>query len=105
MDGLWELLGLRGLQPEEVFWILLGLTAQLLFSARFLVQWIASERAGMSVVPVAFWFLSVFGGMLLLSYAIWRRDPVFILGQSMGVFIYLRNLNLIWKGRKQRSSG
>jgi lipid-A-disaccharide synthase-like uncharacterized protein len=105
MDGLWEFLGLRGLGSEEVFWILLGLTAQLLFSARFLVQWIASERAGRSVIPVAFWLLSIGGGTLLLSYAIWRQDPVFILGQSMGVFIYLRNLNLIWKGSRPGASG
>ena len=79
----------------NTFWLALGFTAQAFFSARFLVQWIASERAGESVIPVAFWFLSLAGGLLLLSYAIWRRDPVFILGQSAGLFVYTRNLVLI----------
>jgi len=86
---------------EEV-WLVLGFAAQMLFSARFLVQWIASERVGKSVVPVAFWFLSLGGGGLLLVYAIWRRDPVFILGQSAGVLVYSRNLYLIFKERQQK---
>lgn len=78
---------------------ILGFIAQGLFSARFLVQWIASERAGKSVVPLAFWFLSVAGGALLLVYAIWRKDPVFILGQGAGLVVYARNLILIYKER------
>lgn len=83
----------------DKYWLGLGFTAQLLFSARFLVQWIASERAKRSVVPLMFWYLSLAGSTLLLIYAIYRRDPVFILGQGTGVFIYLRNLNLIYRGR------
>ena len=81
----------------EKGWLIIGFTAQALFSSRFLVQWIASERAQKSVVPLAFWFLSLIGGGLLLSYAIWRKDPVFIIGQSAGVIIYSRNLHLIFK--------
>jgi lipid-A-disaccharide synthase-like uncharacterized protein len=81
-------------------WLVLGFIAQALFASRFVVQWISSERAGQSVVPIAFWYLSLGGAVLLLIYAIYRRDPVFILGQSMGGFIYARNLALI----KRRSS-
>jgi lipid-A-disaccharide synthase-like uncharacterized protein len=81
------------------FWIVLGFVAQFLFTMRFLVQWIASERAGRSVVPLAFWFFSLGGGALLLVYAISRRDPVFIVGQGLGLFIYVRNLMLIRKSR------
>lgn len=76
-------------------WILLGFVAQAMFTMRFLVQWIASERAKRSVVPVAFWFFSLGGGSLLLVYAIQRQDPVFIAGQAFGLFIYVRNLWLI----------
>ena len=79
----------------EFWWVVVGLGGQLLFTARFLVQWIASERARRSVVPLAFWYLSIGGGVILLAYAIYRKDPVFIFGQSMGLFIYLRNLWLI----------
>src|SRR5690606_30994444 len=81
-------------------WILLGLVAQAMFTGRFLVQWIASERAKKSVIPVAFWFFSIIGGSLLFIYAIVRQDPVFILGQGMGVFIYARNLWLIANEKK-----
>lgn len=83
----------------EKFWLALGFFAQTLFAARFVVQWVASERAKKSVMPLAFWFLSLAGGGLLLVYAIWRRDPVFILGQSTGFLIYSRNLFLIYKER------
>ncbi|MGA1867979.1 MAG: lipid-A-disaccharide synthase N-terminal domain-containing protein [bacterium] len=83
----------------EKLWLTLGFIAQGIFAARFLVQWIASERAGRSIVPIGFWFLSISGGLLLCMYAIWRKDPVFILGQSMGVFIYSRNLCLIYRER------
>lgn len=79
----------------ELLWVLFGLFGQLMFTGRFLVQWIASERARRSVIPVVFWYFSLAGGLILLSYAIYRRDPVFVLGQSLGVFIYLRNLWLI----------
>jgi len=73
---------------------LLGVAGQLVFSARFLVQWIQSERAGRSIVPEAFWYLSILGSMILLVYALWRRDVVFTLGQSAGFVVYARNLVL-----------
>lgn len=87
----------------ELLWIGFGLAGQLLFTGRFLVQWIASERAGRSTVPVAFWWFSIGGGLILLSYAIHRGDPVFILGQSMGVFIYARNLWLIRREKQEQA--
>ena len=82
-------------------WIVLGFVAQGLFTMRFLVQWIASERQKRSVVPVAFWYLSVAGGGLLLVYAIYRKDPVFILGQATGLVVYVRNLMLRKGGGEQ----
>jgi lipid-A-disaccharide synthase-like uncharacterized protein len=82
------------------WWIALGFLAQALFTMRFAVQWIASERAGRSVVPMAFWLFSIGGGILLLVYALYRRDPVFIVGQGLGVFIYLRNLQFVLRERK-----
>jgi lipid-A-disaccharide synthase-like uncharacterized protein len=75
--------------------ILIGYIAQALFAMRFVVQWIASERAGRSVVPTAFWVFSIGGGLMLLAYAIYRKDPVFIIGQAFGVFVYLRNLQFV----------
>jgi lipid-A-disaccharide synthase-like uncharacterized protein len=83
----------------EKLWIGIGLVGQMLFFGRFLVQWIASERAKRSVVPLAFWYFSIFGGSVLLVYAIYRKDPVFILGQAGGLVIYLRNLVLIRRER------
>src|SRR5262244_3355982 len=74
------------------WWVLLGYVAQIMFTMRFLVQWIASEHAGKMVMPIAFWFFSIGGGALLLLYALYIRDPVFILGQGFGVFVYARNL-------------
>ena len=71
---------------------------------RFLVQWIASERAGRSVIPLAFWIFSVCGGLLLLVYALYRKDPVFIAGQAFGVFVYLRNLYFVLRERKMAAS-
>lgn len=78
-------------------WYVLGFVAQAFFFSRFLVQWLASERAGRSVLPVAFWYLSLVGGVTLLAYAIHLRDPVFILGQATGALIYLRNLQFRWR--------
>ena len=75
--------------------IMVGYIAQLMFSMRFVVQWIASERAGRSVVPTAFWVFSIGGGLMLLCYALYRKDPVFIIGQAFGVFVYLRNLQFV----------
>ena len=85
------------------WWIVLGFAAQALFTMRFLVQWIASERAGRSVVPMAFWVFSIGGGVLLFVYALYRRDPVFILGQGLGVFIYLRNLYFVLREKRQNA--
>ena len=85
-------------------WVLLGFIAQFFFTMRFVVQWVASERAKRSVVPIAFWFFSLGGGGLLLVYAIQRRDPVFIAGQGLGLFIYVRNLWLIANERKAAMS-
>ena len=76
-------------------WLVVGFAGQALFTMRFIVQWVASERKKRSVVPVAFWYFSLAGGIVLLVYAIHRKDPVFILGQAAGAFIYLRNLMLI----------
>ena len=81
-------------------WVVLGFVAQGLFTMRFLVQWIASERAGHSVIPLAFWVFSIGGGLLLLVYALYRKDPVFIAGQGFGVFVYLRNLYFVLRERK-----
>jgi len=79
------------LQSDYV-WLAIGFVGQAFFFSRFLVQWIASERAGRSVIPMAFWYLSLGGGVTLFVYALHIGDPVFILGQSCGAFIYLRNL-------------
>jgi lipid-A-disaccharide synthase-like uncharacterized protein len=79
------------------FWIAFGLIGQFLFSGRFLIQWISSEIKKESHIPVVFWYLSILGGSILLIYAIYRKDPVFIFGQSFGLIVYLRNLSLIYK--------
>lgn len=84
--------------------LVVGFTGQLLFTSRFLVQWLASERAKASVMPVMFWWISIGGGVMLLIYSIWRQDPVFILGQSFGLVVYFRNLVLIAKSRRQNAS-
>ena len=81
------------------FWLAFGLVAQLFFTARFLVQWISSERAGKSVVPMAFWFFSMGGGLMTLVYGVVKREPVIIFGQLLANIIYIRNVMLIWKNR------
>jgi lipid-A-disaccharide synthase-like uncharacterized protein len=85
------------------FWLAFGLAAQLAFAARFLVQWIASERAGKSVVPMAFWFFSIAGGLLTLIYGLVKREPVIILGQLLSNIIYVRNVMLIVRSRQRES--
>ena len=80
---------------------MVGLGGQIMFMMRFMIQWIVSEREKRSVIPIAFWYFSIAGAAILLAYAIWRRDPVFILGQSLGFFIYARNLWLIFAERRQ----
>lgn len=84
----------------ELIWVVIGLGAQILFSMRFIIQWIASEKQRRSVVPELFWWFSIIGGLTLLAYALHRQDPVFILGQSLGVVIYLRNLWLIYAEKR-----
>jgi lipid-A-disaccharide synthase-like uncharacterized protein len=84
----------------NTLWLSIGFFGQALFACRFIVQWIASEKRGRSVIPNAFWYLSIGGGAVLLLYAIHQRDPVFILGQSTGVFIYARNLVLLRRERQ-----
>ncbi|MBK0400195.1 lipid-A-disaccharide synthase N-terminal domain-containing protein [Limibaculum sp. M0105] len=96
------LMSALGAQTQaEFIWILVGLGGQILFMMRFLVQWIASEKARRSVMPVAFWWFSIGGAAILLAYAIYRMDPVFILGQSLGFVIYARNLWLIQAERRR----
>src|ERR1700741_511085 len=96
--------------PHDVFvmqfdgWVALGFLAQALFSMRFLVQWIASERAGRSIIPTAFWLFSIAGGVLLFAYSLYRRDPVFIAGQGLGLFIYLRNLYFVLREKNRATA-
>ncbi len=85
---------------RETVWLVIGFTGQIMFTMRFVVQWITSERRRESVIPLAFWYFSLAGGVILFSYAVYRRDPVFILGQSFGIFIYLRNLYFIYRKSK-----
>ncbi|CAO1665348.1 lipid-A-disaccharide synthase N-terminal domain-containing protein [Salinicola sp. NYA28a] len=89
---------------QEWLWVTIGFIGQALFSARFIIQWLASERARRSIIPVAFWFFSLGGGATLLAYAIYRRDPVFIAGQGAGLIIYIRNLMLIRREQRQTAS-
>ena len=78
-------------------WVVFGFVGQAFFASRFIVQWICSEKKGQSYIPVIFWYLSMAGGMILLIYATYKQDPVFIVGQSAGLFVYSRNLMLIHK--------
>lgn len=89
----------------EHIWLSVGFLGQAFFSCRFVVQWIASERRKESVVPLSFWFLSIGGGLTLLLYALYRRDPVFVLGQGAGLFVYARNLYLIRRKARFAPSG
>lgn len=86
----------------DKLWITIGFIAQFLFFLRFLIQWIVSEKKGESVIPIQFWYLSLAGGIMLLMYAVWRRDPVFILGQCLGSIVYVRNLLLISKRQQPK---
>lgn len=86
---------------EGTLWLGVGLLGQAMFFSRFLVQWLASEKARRSVFPMSFWYLSLSGGALLLAYAAWRQDPVFVIGQTTGAFIYLRN---IWLRKREKTT-
>ncbi len=90
-----------GLTPVELVWLGVGFLGQGLFFSRWIIQWIASERNADSQMPLAFWYMSLAGGLIVLSYAVYRRDPVFIAGQGIGSFVYLRNLMLIHASRKR----
>ena len=81
----------------EIFFLVIGFLGQGLFASRFIVQWIYSEKKGESSIPIIFWYLSIFGGLGLLTYAIFRKDPVIIIGQLFGIIIYARNLILIYR--------
>ena len=85
--------------PLGIAWVTIGLLGQALFTGRMVVQWLASERRGRSTVPVAFWWMSLLGASMLLTYFIWRKDIVGVLGQGLGWMIYLRNLAMIYRGR------
>jgi lipid-A-disaccharide synthase-like uncharacterized protein len=85
-------------------WAALGFVAQALFSARFLVQWIASERARRSIIPIAFWWFSIGGGILLFIYSLYRRDPVFIVGQGGGLLIYVRNVMFVLREQREEAT-
>ncbi len=89
------------LSYTELIFLCIGFIGQGLFASRFIVQWIYSEKIGKSAIPVIFWYLSIFGGLGLLTYAIFRKDPVIITGQLFGIFIYLRNLILIYKKKNK----
>lgn len=86
----------------DYLWLAIGLLGQGIFSARFIVQWLVSEKEKKSIIPVAFWYLSLLGGITLLIYSIYKQDPVFIIGQTTGVFIYGRNLYLIYREQASR---
>tara|TARA_Y100000768_G_scaffold314715_1_gene249605 strand:+ start:260 stop:556 length:297 start_codon:yes stop_codon:yes gene_type:complete len=93
----------NNLSQIEVVFLIIGFVGQGLFASRFIVQWIYSEKKGESQIPIVFWYLSIFGGIGLLIYSIFRQDPVIILGQSFGLFIYLRNLYLIYKKQNEKN--
>tara|TARA_Y100000590_G_scaffold195977_2_gene222539 strand:- start:5862 stop:6125 length:264 start_codon:yes stop_codon:yes gene_type:complete len=86
---------------NENYWLVIGFLGQAIFASRFIVQWIYSEKKGYSTIPIIFWYLSIFGGLSLLVYAISRKDPVIITGQTFGIFIYVRNLYLIYKNKEK----
>ena len=87
---------------QEQIWLIIGFIGQAVFASRFLIQWVVSERASKSIIPNIFWWISIVGSLILLSYAIHKQDPVFIVGQSCGFLIYTRNLYLIKKNRKKQ---
>lgn len=103
LDHLWNAF-IDWLSGHWNLWVLIGLLGQGLFMMRFVAQWIASERVKESVVPEIFWYFSLGGGLILLAYAIfYLADPVIIIGQATGLFIYLRNIWFIWRVRWQKS--
>ena len=96
---------LTWLNSHLTLWVLIGLFGQFMFMMRFVYQWIASERAKKSIMPEAFWYFSLGGGIIVFCYALHQQDIVFILGQGLGVFIYLRNIYFIWSHRRKKTNG
>jgi len=94
---------ISSLSKIEIIFLIIGFLGQGLFASRFIIQWIYSEKRGESTIPILFWYLSIFGGIGLLTYAIFRKDPVIISGQSFGIFIYLRNLILIYRRKNEKN--
>ena len=94
---------INNLSYNEIIFLIIGFIGQGLFASRFIIQWIYSEKKGESSIPLIFWYLSIFGGFGLLTYAIFRQDPVIIVGQTFGIFIYLRNLILIYRNTDEKS--
>jgi lipid-A-disaccharide synthase-like uncharacterized protein len=105
MQNIAEWLHLKELlaDPRQTIWVLVGFFGQFMFMMRFVYQWIASERAKRSVVPEIFWYFSLGGGLIVFAYAIHKQDPVFIVGQGLGVFIYLRNIYFVWRHKASAS--
>ena len=93
----------QNLNGIEILFLVIGFVGQGLFASRFIFQWIHSEKKGESSIPIIFWYLSIFGGLGLLTYAIFRKDPVIITGQLFGIFIYLRNLILIYRDKHEKN--
>ena len=89
----------------STFWMIFGLIGQFLFSIRFVIQWICSEKKKESYIPTGFWYFSIGGALILLVYAIQRKDPVFIIGQLVGLIVYIRNLVLIYEKKLDRLKG
>ena len=90
---------INSLNSSEIIFLIIGFVGQFIFASRFIVQWIYSEKKGESSIPIIFWYLSIVGGLSLLIYAIFRKDPVIILGQSFGILVYTRNLILIYRNK------
>ncbi len=100
--GFWEIL-LNVSGPAGFAWVAIGLLGQVLFTGRMLVQWLVSERHRRSVVPTAFWWMSLSGATMLLVYFVWRKEPIGVLGQATGWFIYVRNLWMIHRGTPEQT--
>ena len=95
---------INNLNSLEIIFLIIGFVGQGLFASRFIFQWIYSEKIGKSTIPIIFWYLSIFGGIGLLIYAIFRKDPVIIVGQMFGIFIYTRNLILIYRKKNNENN-
>jgi len=103
MDWIYKVLNVT--TPLELTWVVIGLFGQVMFFGRWIVQWIASEKARRSVVPIAFWYLSFVGGLIVLAYGLYRHEPVIIAGQAPGAIIYGRNIWLVYRERYRRKQG